>query len=120
MTTLKAALDAAQAKKEIQKISTQQADSAELDSSSEDEEDERDGLALSSQARWEDSVDDYSNPNAIDDDSEELQHQESKAGLEGDDEEWNSELTGVRADNAYLPGQRMAEQGLDHEVFPKE
>lgn len=84
-----------------------------------EEEDERDGLALTSQVGYTDAVDDYSNPTSPDDDSEELQLQERRAGLESDDEEWDEELVGLRPDNGYLPGQRMAEKGLDHEVFPK-
>jgi hypothetical protein len=121
MTTIKAAREAAQVKEKfIPSPAPRGSEAVELELLIEDEEDERDGLALASQTRWTEAVDGYSNPNSPEDDSEELQQLERKAGLEGDEEEWNDELTGVRADNAYLPGQRMAEQGLDHEVWPKE
>lgn len=42
------------------------------------------------------------------------------AGLEGEEEEWEEELTGTTIDNGFLPDQKMAEQGLDSPVWPEE
>ena len=85
-----------------------------------EDEDERDGLSLATQIGYTEAVDEYSNPTSLDDDSEELQMEERRAGLENDDEEWEEELVGLRPDNGYLPGQRMAEKGVDREILPKE
>lgn len=49
------------------------------------------------------------------DDIELEQQEETRSGLQSDDEEWQQELTGVRPDNGYLPGQRMAERGINDE-----
>lgn len=57
----------------------------------------------------------------LDDSPEEaeiLQSEEIHSGLQSDDEEWEQELTGERPDNGYLPGQRIAEHGIDKENFP--
>lgn len=50
---------------------------------------------------------------------EDAQEEETHSGLQSDDEEWEQELTGERPDNGYLPGQRLAEHGIDHEIFPQ-
>lgn len=52
------------------------------------------------------------------DDVEHVQEEELRSGLQSDDEEWGQELTGERPDNGYLPGQRIAEHGIDRENFP--
>ena len=52
-------------------------------------------------------------------DSEHAQEEEVRSGLQSDDEEWEQELTGERPDNGYLPGQRIAEHGIERENFPR-
>lgn len=50
---------------------------------------------------------------------EHVQEEEIHSGLQSDDEEWEQELTGERPDNGYLPGQRIAEHGIERENFPR-
>ena len=37
---------------------------------------------------------------------------------EREDEEWEDELTGEKLDNPYLPSQRLAEFGMEDDMYP--
>ncbi len=62
---------------------------------------------------------DFSNPLDPRDPAEKLQAEEKRSGLETEEDDWVVELGEKNADNPYLPGQKAAELGLDHEVWPE-
>lgn len=62
--------------------------------------------------------DKYRTPDESPDVIEKIQKEETRVGLQSDDEEWQQELTGTRPDNGYLPGQRLAERGVSDKELP--
>ena len=50
---------------------------------------------------------------------EQMQEEEQqKTSPQGEEEEWEDELTGEKSDNPYLPSQRLAEFGMEDDMYP--
>ena len=57
-------------------------------------------------------------PRAEPNEGEQLQEEERNTSPQGDEEEWEDELTGEKIDNPYLPSQRLAEFGMEEDMYP--
>ena len=58
-------------------------------------------------------------PKAEPNEGEQMQEEEQETtSPQGEEEDWQDELTGEKIDNPYLPSQRLAEFGLENDMYP--
>lgn len=49
---------------------------------------------------------------------QQLEEEEQNTSPAGEEEDWEDELTGEKSDNPYLPSQRLAEFGMEKDLYP--
>jgi hypothetical protein len=58
-------------------------------------------------------------PDAEPNQGDQMQEEEEQTtSPQGEEEEWEDELTGEKLDNPYLPSQRLAEFGMEDDMYP--